>query len=156
MKRRTRTTTHRSNAKKAQGKSNWKYNFFCVVCVIFLLGSLFFAGRNHFASINNGFKNAQLRKDIEDLQAEKRKLTLSKEMAMSPAEIDKAARKLGFTPMTARNIEGVSTGSDVAKNAQTGQKQPAPMLASLNAPTTAKKVVKTGLVTPADSQRTRN
>lgn len=65
----------------------------------------FFAARSHFASIDFGIKNSKLRKQIEELESDKRRLILSKEIALSPGEIKKAAKKLGLTEMTASNIE---------------------------------------------------
>lgn len=156
MKRRTRTTTHKSRRKTGSGQLTWKFYTVATACVILLLGSLLFAARNQFASITFGFKNAELRKNLEDLQAEKRRLTLDKEKAISPAEISRAAQKLGFTQMTANNIEAVQTRPEVAKNTKPGA-APATMVASLKDSAPAKKVAKTGLVTPsADSQRSRN
>lgn len=46
-----------------------------------------------------------MRKQIEELEAGKRRLILAKEIALSPAEIKKAAQKIGFREMTASNIE---------------------------------------------------
>lgn len=157
MKRRTRTTTRKSTRKAGNGQLTWKSYVIGTLVVVFLLSTLFFAGRNHFASVRYGFKNAELRGSIDQLQAEKRRLLVSKEIAMSPAEINKAARKLGFLPMTANNIEGVSTGDEVAKSQQApNPKQPGQMVAGLNAPASPKKVAKTGLVTPSSDTQRRN
>jgi hypothetical protein len=70
-----------------------------------LVAGFFFAARSHFSSIDFGIKNSRLRKQIEELEADKRRLLLSKEIALSPAEIKKAAKKIGLTEMTASNIE---------------------------------------------------
>lgn len=70
-----------------------------------LVVGFFFAARSHFSSINFGIKNSKLRQQIEELEADKRRLILSKEIALSPAEIKKAAKKIGLTEMTASNIE---------------------------------------------------
>ena len=70
-----------------------------------LVVGFFFAARSHFSSINFGINNSKLRKQIEELEADKRRLILSKEIALSPAEIKKAAKKIGLTEMTASNIE---------------------------------------------------
>lgn len=156
MKRRTRNTTHKSRRKTGDGQPGWKFYTMAVVCVVLLLGSLFFAARNHFASIKFAMKNAEIKKGLQDLEAEKRKLIISKEVAMSPAEISKAAQKLGFANMTAKNIEAVPSKTDVAKVSKAGS-APGQMVASLNQAPPAKKVAKTGLVTPsAEGQRTRN
>ncbi len=83
----------------------WKYCFLTLVCGLMLVVGFFFAARSHFSSIDFGIKNSRLRKQIEELEADKRRLILSKEIALSPAEIKKAAKKIGLTEMTASNIE---------------------------------------------------
>lgn len=83
----------------------WKYCFLTLACGLMLVVGFFFAARSHFASIDFGIKNSRLRKQIEELESDKRRLILSKEIALSPAEIKKAARKIGLTEMTASNIE---------------------------------------------------
>jgi len=83
----------------------WKYCFLTLVCGLMLVAGFFFAARSHFASIDFGIKNSRLRKQIEDLESDKRRLILSKEIALSPGEIKKAAKKIGLTEMTASNIE---------------------------------------------------
>jgi hypothetical protein len=101
--------------RKQSGKNNiqsarrepipWKYCFLTLGCGLILVVGFFFAARSHFASIDFGIKNSKLRKQIEELEADKRRLILSKEIALSPGEIKKAAKKLGLTEMTASNIE---------------------------------------------------
>lgn len=83
----------------------WKYCLLTLCCGLMLVVGFFFAARSHFASIDFGIKNSRLRKQIEELEADKRRLILSKEIALSPAEIKKAAKKIGLTEMTASNIE---------------------------------------------------
>ncbi len=83
----------------------WKYCFLTLACGLMLVVGFFFAARSHFASIDFGIKNSRLRKQIEELESDKRRLILSKEIALSPAEIKKAAKKIGLTEMTASNIE---------------------------------------------------
>lgn len=46
-----------------------------------------------------------MRRQIEELEAAKRRLLLAKETTLSPSEIKKAAKKIGFREMTASNIE---------------------------------------------------
>ncbi len=70
-----------------------------------LVVGFFFAARQHFSSIDFGIKNSKLRKQIDELESDKRRLILAKEIALSPAEIKKAAKKIGLTEMTASNIE---------------------------------------------------
>jgi hypothetical protein len=83
----------------------WKYCFLTLACGLMLVVGFFFAARSHFSSIDFGIKNSKLRKQIEELEADKRRLLLSREIALSPAEIKKAAKKIGLTEMTASNIE---------------------------------------------------
>ncbi len=83
----------------------WRYCLLTLVCGTFLVGGFFVAARSHFASIDFGIKNSSLKKQLEDLEAEKRHLLWLKEKALSPAEIKKAAKKLGLTETTASNFQ---------------------------------------------------
>lgn len=74
----------------------WKYCFLTVVFGSFLVVGFLGAARQHFASIDYGFKNSGLRKEVKQLKDENRRLLLAREMAVAPDEIRKAARKLGF------------------------------------------------------------
>jgi hypothetical protein len=108
----------------------WRYCLLTLVCGTFLVGGFFVAARSHFASIDFGIKNSSLKKQLEDLEAEKRHLLWLKETALSPAEIKKAAKKLGLTETTASNfvtvsskVEEKSEKSLAAKNAPEKTKQ---------------------------------
>ena len=83
----------------------WRYFTMTILCVLFLVVGFFFAARQHFSAIDYGIKNSRLRKQIDELETEKRQLMLAKEIALSPAEIKKAAKKMGLSAMTASNIE---------------------------------------------------
>jgi hypothetical protein len=83
----------------------WRYFLTIFVCGLFLAAGFFGAARQHFASIDYGIKNSKLRKQIEELEAEKRRLLLTKEIALSPAEIKKSAKQIGMVEMSASNIE---------------------------------------------------
>lgn len=83
----------------------WRYFLMTICCALFLIVGFFFAARQHFSSIDYGIKNSKLRKQIDELESEKRRLILEKEIALSPGEIKKAAKKIGLTTMTASNIE---------------------------------------------------
>lgn len=101
----------------------WRYCLMTLVCGVFLVGGFFFAARSHFASIDFGIKNSTLKKQLEDLEAEKRRLTFLKEIAISPAELKKAAKKLGLTEMTANNFTTASmTETKPAEKAGTAKK----------------------------------
>ena len=83
----------------------WRYCLLTLFCGTFLVGGFFVAARSHFASIDFGIKNSSLKKQLEDLESEKRHLLWLKEKALSPAEIKKAAKKLGLTDSTANNFQ---------------------------------------------------
>ena len=87
----------------------WRYCLLTLPCGVFLVGGFFVAARSHFASIDFGIKNSTLKKQLEDLEVEKRRLMWLKETALSPAEIKKAAKKLGLTEMTANNFQTFGT-----------------------------------------------
>jgi len=105
---RKRNPPENKSTKKNKRESDsipWRYCLMTLVCGLFLVVGFFFAARQHFSSIDYGIKNSRLRKQIDELESEKRRLILEKEIALSPAEIKKAARKIGLTAMTASNIE---------------------------------------------------
>lgn len=88
-----------------------KYLLLSSLCGAVLVGSFFFAARQHFSSIDFSIKNAKLRKEVEELESDKRRLQLAREISLSPSEIKKAAKKIGF-------FEVAETSGDVLKNTQ--------------------------------------
>ncbi len=82
-----------------------RYILLTLTCGLILVVGFFFAARQHFSSIDYGIKNSKLKKQIEELETDKRQLILAKEIALTPSEIKKAAQKIGLTMMTASNIE---------------------------------------------------
>lgn len=105
MKARTKTLKRKSKVRRQRDPIPWKYCFLTLVCGLLLVGGFFYAARQHFSSMDYGMKNATLRKQLDEIKSEKRRLLLSKEIALSHESIKKAAKKLGLTAMTARNIE---------------------------------------------------
>ena len=89
-----------------------------LVCAATLLCGFFFAARQHFASMDFGMKNSRLRKQVDELEAEKRRLLLAREVSLSPAEIKKAAKKTGLVspaaPQDAMVAQVVSTTKEKA------------------------------------------
>ena len=83
----------------------WRYCLLTLVCGVFLVGGFFVAARAHFSSIDFGIKNSTLKKQLEDLESEKRRLQWLRETALSPAEIKKAAKKLGLTEASASSFQ---------------------------------------------------
>jgi len=75
---------------------SWGAFILTVICACVLAAGFFLAARQHFNTMDFGMKNSRLRKQVENLQAEKRRLTLAREVSLSPAEIRKAVKALGF------------------------------------------------------------
>ncbi len=104
----------------------WPTYSLILVCGLLLVSGFFFAGRQHFSSMDYGMKNSRLRKQIDDLEAEKRRLLLNREISLSPAEIKKAAKKAGF-------IDAAEPVPELAKMA-------VPITAPIAAPTKEKAI----------------
>jgi predicted nucleic acid-binding protein len=93
-----RNPVRNRQARKAGARS--KYLILAAVCGVIFVASLFFAARQHFSSIEYSIKNAKLRKQIEELEYNKRHLQLTREISLSPAEIKKSAKKLGLVDIS--------------------------------------------------------
>ncbi len=86
----------RSPEKSAKPRlANWKSCVAMIACGMVLVSGLFFAACLHFSSMDYGMKNSRLQRQIEDLEADKKRLILAREISLSPAEIKKAAKKNG-------------------------------------------------------------
>ena len=68
-------------------------------CGLVLTGGFLFAARQHFAAIQYGYKNEELRREHQRLEAEQKQLLLEKEAASSPSRLAPAARELGLQPL---------------------------------------------------------
>lgn len=114
-------------SQKSQPKSNRKnnrraktsislplrYRLLMLACGLVIVVGFFFAARQHFASVDFSMKNSRLRKMNEELEADKRRLLLAKEIALSPTELKKAAQKIGFTTTNAaKSVAEVARGSN--------------------------------------------
>jgi hypothetical protein len=93
----------------------WRYCVVTVLCGVFLVGGFFLAARSHFSSIEFGIRNSTLRKQLEELESEKRRLIWLKETALAPSEIKKSAKKLGLTEMSAISFASVLPSSSFEK-----------------------------------------
>ena len=105
--------------KNEQKPIPWKYCLLTLVCGLFLIVGFFFAARQHFSSIDYSIKNSRLKKQIEELEADKRRMILAKEIALSPGEIKRAAKKIGLQEMTAGNIAVYSPSSEPQEKLKT-------------------------------------
>ncbi len=99
-------TNQKKKTKRQGNPIPWRYYVLTLACGLLLITGFFFAARQHFSSIDYSYKNSRLRRQLDELEAEKRRLLLAKEIALSPAEIKKVAKKIGFTE-TANKIAAV-------------------------------------------------
>ena len=110
-------TNQRKKTKRQGNPIPWRYCVLTLVCGLLLITGFFFAARQHFSSIDYSIKNSRLKRQLNELEADKRRLTLAKEIALSPAEIKKVAKKIGFTETT-NKIAAVPASINSAVNKQ--------------------------------------
>ena len=132
-------------------KINWpittlqplRYSLLTALCGALLVAGFFFAARQHFSSMDYSIRNSRLRKQLDELEAEKRRLLLAKEISLSPAELMKAAKRIGY-----RDTAAASTISD-------GQMRPAQAAAVRSEPIAAI-VKKTVISEPVGTSSAKN
>lgn len=123
---RSNLTTKRESIKREQDPIPWRYCLLTLVCGLLLVVGFFWAARQHFSAMDFGIKNAKLRQQKEDLEAEQRRLYLTREISLSPGEIKKVAKKIGLQNLTADSIEVISSLKDslvAANDKLTGQNE---------------------------------
>ena len=86
----------RQTKRASQGRAPIATIFMLVLCALLFASGFFLAGRQHFSSVDYGMKNSKLKKQIADLETEKRRLILAREISLSPNELRKAAKKAGL------------------------------------------------------------
>ena len=147
MTKREQRQTRKINDKRQQGSApRWRTYSLAAVCTLTLASGFFLAAQQHFASIDTGMKNSRLRRQVDELEAEKRRLLLAREVSHSPAEIKKAAKKTGL-------IDQPDSNHEIAQVVSTTKEKALPPAAS----DTKSMIVKTAAVSPArtaDSVRT--
>ncbi len=74
----------------------WFYVLLTILCAGFLAVGFFFAARQHFAAMDLGMKNSNLRQQIEAMESQQRQLTLAREVVRSPGEVMRIALNRGF------------------------------------------------------------
>lgn len=118
----------------------WRTYLLMGVCLTLLVSGFFFAGRQHFSSMDYGMKNSKLRNEVLKLEAEKLRLVHTREVALSPGEIRKAAKKAG--------ILGTPDTATVAQMTSVTKEKVAPAVP--NTSTDSKSlIIKTAVVSPA-------
>jgi len=83
------------------------YGAATLICCVLVAG-FFLAARQHFTSMDFAHKNSRLRRQLDELQSEKRRLMLSKETASSPAEVRRAAMRI-------KHVDASRSESSVAR-----------------------------------------
>lgn len=86
---------------------SWQYYLVATVCCALIVAGFLLAARQHFSSMEYGLQNSKLRRQLDDLQSENRRLLLNREVAVSPVELRKAVKRIGFidTPSSEAEIE---------------------------------------------------
>jgi hypothetical protein len=118
----------RTRAKRERDPLPWRYGLLTIGCGLLLGAGFFLAARMHFSAMDYGMHNAKLRRLKENLEAEQRKLVVAKETAMSPSEINKAARRIGLQEMSfesfANILPSTTTSAILAKQVKTESSAP--------------------------------
>ena len=98
-----------SSKKEQKRKAARRFSTYVLTfsCIALLASGFFFAAHQHFSSMDFGMKNSRLRRQIDQLEAEKRRLMLAKEISLSPAEIKKAIKKAGMMDPLPADIQPV-------------------------------------------------
>jgi len=128
-------------------KSNWQYYVAAIICCVVLVAGFFFAARQHFSSMEYGLQNSRLRRQLDELQAEKRRLMLNREVSLSPIELKKAIRRVGFVDDT----DSVKTA--LAKQEMTALPKNAVKAIQISSPGESKpavKVLRTVITAPVE------
>lgn len=124
MNERDQTRPRRIKAKQNQNGSMRLRTYALVfICILMLVSGFFFAARQHFSSMDFGMKNARLRRQVDELEAEKRRLLLAREISLSPAQIKKAAKKTGL-------IDPPGSIGEIAQVVSTTKEKALPVVAS--------------------------
>ena len=116
MKKRSNPKLASPSAHTAERNSTaFLYVLLTIACAAFLATGFFFAARQHFAAMDLGMKNSTLRKQIEEMEAQKRQLVLAREIVRSPAEMKRIAANKGFRQRDASIVAVAATTAKVNK-----------------------------------------
>ena len=74
----------------------WVYVLVTIACISFLAMGFFFAARQHFMAMDLSIKNSRLRRQVEEMEGENRRLVLAKEIVRSPSEMKRIAARRGL------------------------------------------------------------
>lgn len=85
------------------------------VCGLVLTIGFVHAAAQHTTAVQHGYKSETLRRERDELIAERRRLMLALAEAQTPARLEEAARTIGLEPARARQLD-LSAIADVAKD----------------------------------------
>lgn len=118
-----------------------------LLCGAIVVSGFFFAARQHFVSMDFGMKNSKLRRQLDELEAEKRRLLFNREVSVSPMELKRSAKKAGLLDATTPSEQAPQLASAPA----TGRPQmAAPVKASGSQVVRRPTIVKTVAVYPVN------
>jgi hypothetical protein len=141
-------TRSKAAAMPAHGLS-WSFMLLVVVCACVVAAGFFFAARQHFTSMDFGIKNSRLRDQLEDLQTEKRRLLLAREVASSPLKIRKAASAIGLRESAEVAAIQIPAGKVINKTGS-GTSESAKLIGARSSDTN--RVVRTVLAAPVQAR----
>lgn len=92
----TMAITRKKAAKPSPELLNDRWKLYLVMAVIsaVIVAGFFLSGKQHFSSWDFSIRNSKLRKQIDELETEKRRLILARETATSPNELRRAISKI--------------------------------------------------------------
>lgn len=120
-----------------------------VLCGAIVACGFFFAARQHFSAMELGIKNSRLRKQLSDLEAENRRLSLAREVASSPMSIRKASQVITAPRINADGAVLASAKSPAKELTPDTEVRASLTRADEDKAIIASKVVKTALVKAA-------
>jgi cell division protein FtsL len=95
---------HNASIRRSRDVSALSRLALLLFCGLVLAGGFVFAAKQHFAAVQYGYKNEELRRERTKLLQQQQHLSLEKEKVSSPARLEPAARELGLKPATAGQI----------------------------------------------------
>lgn len=80
-----------------------------LLCGLVLAAGFVYAGGQHFAAVDYGYKSEELRSEHSRLLIEQRRLMLERERANTPEHLGSVARELGMQPIQAGQMDPAHT-----------------------------------------------
>ncbi len=116
MKKRNTLKEKTERVRRERDPIPWRYCLLTLVCGLILGAGFFWAARQHFSAMDLGIRNARLREQRKGLEDDQRRLYITKETSLSPAEIKKMAKKIGLQELTAQSIEMLWPAKETEKS----------------------------------------